>query len=63
MATHEHSEIAGDRDPSRDRPSRRSWWVFGGFGVLSLILLAVEHRAHLTGWFSWFSWWPWLFLL
>ena len=47
MATHDHSEITSDRDPSRDKPSRRSWWVFGGFGVLSLILLAVEHLQRL----------------
>lgn len=39
------------------RPLHRAWWVFGGFAVIALILLGIEHRAHLLGWL------PWLFLL
>lgn len=39
------------------RPARHTWWVFGGFTVIALVLLGIEHRAHLLGWL------PWLFLL
>lgn len=59
--THDHSASETSRNPSGDRASRRSWWVFGGFAAISLVLLVVEHRSHLLGWLP--AWWPWLFLL
>lgn len=44
--------------PSQTTPStHRAWWVFGGFAAIALLMLAIEHRAHLLGWL------PWLFLL
>ena len=38
------------------RPGRRTWWVFGGFAAIALVMLGIEHQAHLLGWL------PWLFL-
>lgn len=59
MQTHEH---VTRRDPKaevdgRKTPAGRAKWVFGGFAAIALLMLAVEHRAHLLGWL------PWLFLL
>lgn len=59
MQTHEH---VARRDPKADvdghkMPGTRGKWVFGGFAAIALLMLAVEHRAHLLGWL------PWLFLL
>lgn len=39
------------------RYARRGKWVFAGFLVLALLLLAAEHRAHVLGAL------PWLLLL
>ena len=58
---HEHSDDQTSRKLSGNRASRRSWWVFGGFAAISLVLIVVEHRSHLLGWLP--AWWPWLFLL
>ncbi|TVO59719.1 DUF2933 domain-containing protein [Denitromonas halophila] len=38
-------------------PARRTWWVFGGFAAIALVMLGIEHRVHLLGGL------PWLFLL
>ena len=38
------------------RHSRRTWWIFSGFAAIALVMLAIEHQAHLLGWL------PWLFL-
>lgn len=57
MHTQDHSAHESTRAQAGDRASRRAWWAFGGFAVFALILLAVEHRAHLLGWL------PWLILL
>jgi len=62
MNTHDHS---ADGAPPRATESHdqhqvaigRSRWVFGGFAAIALLMLAVEHRAHLLGWL------PWIFLL
>lgn len=42
------------------KTSGRSRWVFGGFVALAAVLVAFEHRAHLSGLLSWL---PWLILL
>lgn len=34
-------------------PASRTWWVFGGFAVITLVLPGIEHRAHLLGWLLW----------
>lgn len=59
MNNHQHSAHA----PSSkhfERKSRRSYWVFGGFAVIAGMLLAFEHRAHLSGLAGWL---PYLILL
>ncbi|MBI1906713.1 MAG: DUF2933 domain-containing protein [Rhodocyclales bacterium] len=53
-ARNDHAEHDRQREA---QPARRSWWVFGGFAAIALVMLAIEHRAHLLGWL------PWLFLL
>lgn len=42
------------------RTSRRSRWVFAGFALLAVLLLAFEHRVHLSGLIGWL---PYLILL
>lgn len=56
MGTADHPGHRGP-SPADDRPSRRANRVFFGFLVIALVMLAVEHRAHVLGWL------PWLFLL
>lgn len=51
---HHRSDLATRAD---DKANRRTWWVFGGFAAIALVLLVVEHRAHVLGWL------PWLFLV
>ncbi|CAG0983376.1 hypothetical protein GEOBC_01955 [Geobacteraceae bacterium] len=59
MQTHDHA-------PHRTLPAitvekrRRSRWVFGGFALLAVLLLAFEHRMHLSGLIGWL---PYLILL
>lgn len=57
MLTQDHSAHQTPRKRAADKVGRRSWWVFGGFAAVALVLLAAEHRAHLLGWL------PWLILL
>jgi len=54
VAVHEHTRREAPARPSR---AGRTWWVFGGFAAIAIVLLAFEHRAHLLGWL------PWLILL
>ncbi len=42
------------------KTARRSRWVFGGFMLLAVLLLAFEHRMHLSGLIGWL---PYLILL
>jgi predicted cobalt transporter CbtA len=56
MQAHDHSTPETPPMPAGDASSRRAWWVFGGFAAFGLILIALDHRAHLLGWL------PWLFL-
>jgi len=51
---HHRSDLA---TPADAKTNRRTWWVFGGFAAIALVLLVVEHRAHVLGWL------PWLFLI
>lgn len=44
-------------DDTGHATSRRANRVFLGFILIALIMLVVEHRAHVLGWL------PWLFLL
>lgn len=57
MRTHQHSDQLKTQERAATGVSRRAGWVFGGFAAIALVLLAVEHRAHLLGWL------PWLFLI
>ena len=58
---HRHATPEPPIDPRYDmraqRTPARGRWVFAGFAVIGLTLVAVEHRAHVLGWL------PWLFLL
>ena len=38
---------------SHKATTRRSKWVFFGFAAVVVLMLAVEHRAHLLGWLPW----------
>lgn len=59
MQAHDHS--AHETLPTTTtRTSRRSRWVFGGFALLAGLLLAFEHRVHLSGLVGWL---PYLILL
>ncbi|NMF89880.1 DUF2933 domain-containing protein [Aromatoleum petrolei] len=54
MLEHDH----GTKHDTTERVnSSRVRWVFGGFAAIAVVLLALEHRAHLLGWL------PWMFLL
>jgi hypothetical protein len=59
MQTHDH---AAHRTPpaTAAETSRRSRWVFVGFALLAVLLLAFEHRMHLSGLIGWL---PYLILL
>ncbi|MDK9714759.1 MAG: DUF2933 domain-containing protein [Sulfuritalea sp.] len=59
MQTHDHS-AHGTPHATPVRTSRRSRWVFGGFALLAVLLLAFEHRMHLSGLIGWL---PYLILL
>ncbi len=59
MQTHDHSPH-GAIGAATARTSRRSRWVFGGFALLVVLLLAFEHRMHLSGLLGWL---PYLILL
>jgi hypothetical protein len=53
--SHEHGSPEGS-----NRQDRIFKWVFGGFLLIALYFLLMEHRAHLSGWLRWL---PWLLLL
>lgn len=59
MQAHDHATNADPKSDAdgRKAPPWRGKWVFGGFAAIALLMLAVEHRAHLLGWL------PWLFLI
>lgn len=44
---------ATDRPDGHSAATRRAKWVFGGFAAISLLMLSIEHRAHLLGWLPW----------
>lgn len=52
---HEHGSHGDGNTPSAAK------WVFVGFLLIAGYLLAMEHKAHLSGWFS--SYGIWLLLL
>ncbi len=70
MNTHDNSadgvsSSSKDGHDLRGVTIQRSKWAFGGIGgivaiSLALVMLAVEHRDHLSGLVDWL---PWLFLL
>ncbi|WP_323002704.1 DUF2933 domain-containing protein [Denitromonas sp.] len=57
---HDHSGHRGAPGPAASGTIRRWKWVFGGFAALAALLLAFEHRMHLSGLIGWL---PWLILL
>lgn len=50
MFAQDHPSHSSPREHGAGNSGRRGKWVFGGFTLLALLLLAVEHRAHLLGW-------------
>ena len=52
---HQHQPDSSMKTISRGK------WVFIGFLIIAAFFLAIEHRAHLSGWLS--SYGIWLFLL
>jgi hypothetical protein len=59
MQTHDHAAHRTP-PPTTTETSHRSRWVFGGFALLGVLLLAFEHRMHLSGLIGWL---PYLILL
>jgi len=59
MQTHDHAAHRTP-PPTITETSHRSRWVFGGFALLGVLLLAFEHRMHLSGMIGWL---PYLILL
>lgn len=59
MQTHDHAAHRTP-PPTTTETSHRSRWVFGGFALLGVLLLAFEHRMHLSGMIGWL---PYLILL
>lgn len=57
---HHHSTAHGTPEPAARNAAWRWKWVFGGFAILALLLLAFEHRMHLSGLRGWL---PYLILL
>ncbi len=59
MQSHDHAAQRAT-PPTATETSHRSRWVFGGFSLLAILLLAFEHRMHLSGLIGWL---PYLILL
>ena len=59
MQSHDHVTQQAT-PPTVTETSHRSRWVFGGFALLAVLLLAFEHSMHLSGLIGWL---PYLILL
>lgn len=56
----DHSHQATPPVSTPPRTARRARWIFAALALVSLLLLALDHRAHLAGLTNWL---PYLILL